>query len=299
MRVAILRCQKLPSFVTWDIPNVDDLFSDDRLLVQEFTRRGIEAASVVWRDHRLDWDLFDLALIRSTWDYIDDREHFLSVLAEIEASRCRLFNPLEAVSWNSDKRYLLDLERWHVPTVPTYLASTLDQDHWRDLAIAGNWSEAILKPTIGAGGANVHRVTPEEIVSTLERLAVEQPQRDFLVQPLIETVIHEGEWSFIYIGGKLSHVLLKKPAAGDYRAHGIYGGSLAVIDEPLAEDVVQAEAILASLPFELLYARLDLVRIGDRLCVMELELIEPILYFSRAPTGVGRLVDASLARGAQ
>src|SRR5687768_13360076 len=119
MRVAILRCQNLPSFVTWDIPNVDDLFSDDRLLVQEFTRRGIEASSVVWRDRDIDWNQFDLALIRSTWDYIDDREHFVAVLSEIEASRCRLFNPLEAVRWNSDKRYLLDLERWRVPTVPT------------------------------------------------------------------------------------------------------------------------------------------------------------------------------------
>lgn len=295
MRVAILRCQNLPSFVTWDIPNVDDLFLDDRLLIQEFTRRGIEASSIVWRDQDIDWNHFDFALIRSTWDYIDDREHFLSVLSEIESSRCRLFNPLKAVRWNSDKRYLLDLQSWRIPTVPTYKASLMDRDSWRDMAINGHWQEAILKPAIGTGGADIHRVAPEEIVNTLDRLAAEHPQRDFLVQPFMESVIQEGEWSFIYIGGELSHVLLKKPAPGDYRAHGIYGGTIEFV-EPLSEDVFQAKTILARLPFDLLYARLDLVRVGGRLSVMELEFIEPILYFNIAPTGVRQLVDASLAR---
>lgn len=55
----------------------------------------------------------------------------------------------------------------------------------------------------------------------------------------------------------------------------------------------------ARLPYDLLYARLDLVRIDGHLSVMELELIEPILYFNMAPTAVGDLVDASLARAAR
>ena len=36
----------------------------------------------------------------------------------------------------------------------------------------------------------------------------------------------EGELSFIYIGGELSHALVKRPAKGDFRAHGIYGGTV-------------------------------------------------------------------------
>ena len=72
--------------------------------------------------------------------------------------------------------------------------------------------------------------------------------------------------------------MLKKPAAGDYRAHGIYGGSNEAAYPP-TDEIKQAESILAALPFDLLYARLDLVKMDERLVVMEVELIEPVLYF--------------------
>lgn len=295
MRVALLRCHKLPSFVTWDIPNVDELFIDDRLLIGEFARRGIDASSVVWREEGIDWQQFDLALIRSTWDYIDDCERFLSTLAEIEASACRLFNPLPAVRWNSDKQYLRDLDTWGVPTVPTYPVSALPPAGWERLAAREGWPGAVVKPMIGAGGSNVERVSLREIARSLEGLAAEHPEQEFLIQPLIESVITEGEWSLIYFEGRLSHALLKKPAGGDFRAHGIYGGTVEAA-EAHPQDVRQADRILASLPFHLLYTRLDLVRIGGQLSVMELELIEPILYFNLAQDGVRQFVDASLAR---
>jgi glutathione synthase/RimK-type ligase-like ATP-grasp enzyme len=261
----------------------------------EFARRGVEAPSVVWGDPGIDWDQFDLALIRSTWDYIDQRERFLTVLSTIEASSCMLFNPLAAVRWNSDKRYLLDLDDWGVPTVPTYQAPTTDHASLEETLIKEGWRSAILKPRIGAGGSQVHRVATHEVASTLEKLTEQHPRQEFLVQPLIESVITEGEWSFIYIDGALSHVLLKKPALGDYRAHGIYGGTVESA-EPTPGDRSRAEAMLGRLPFDLLYARLDLVRVDGRLAVMELELVEPMLYFDLAPEGVGRLAGATMAR---
>jgi len=295
VRVAVLRCRNLPRFVTWEIPNVDELFADDRLMIEEFARRGAEATSVVWQDRSIDWNSFDLALIRSTWDYIDDREGFLARMAEIEASSCRLFNPLDAVRWNSDKRYLLDLRERGVPTVPTFEASAPARPRWREAAARDAWRGAVLKPVVGAAGQAVHRLDVRDVDVTLDRLAAEDPHREFLVQPFVDSVVDEGEWSFIYLDRRLSHVLQKKPARGDYRAHGIYGGSIEVA-EPAVADARQAEEILARLPFDLLYARLDLVRVAGRLSVMELELIEPILYFPHAPRGVGWLVEAALAR---
>jgi glutathione synthase/RimK-type ligase-like ATP-grasp enzyme len=295
MRVAVLKCRKLPAFVTWDIPNVDELFADDRLLIAEFVRRDVGAESVGWSDPNVDWSRFDLALVRSTWDYIDERDRFLDVLTEIDASPCRLFNPLDAIRWNSDKTYLFDLRDSEVPIVPTHPASTGDPEALQDAVIGHGWKSVVLKPTVGGGASGVRLVPAHEVARTLEELAGERPNHEFLVQPLIESVVSEGEWSFIFIDGKLSHTLLKKPASGDYRAHGIYGGTIERV-ESRPEDLLQAETILARLPFDLLYARLDLVRIDGRLAVMELELIEPILYFNLAPHGVGQLVDSSLSR---
>src|SRR5918993_769540 len=84
-RIAILRCGKLPSFVTWEV-NLAELFEEDELLVRGFASQGFEARSVVWSDPSIDWNSFDIALIRSTWDYLDEQELFLEVLSQIEAS---------------------------------------------------------------------------------------------------------------------------------------------------------------------------------------------------------------------
>jgi glutathione synthase/RimK-type ligase-like ATP-grasp enzyme len=113
-----------------------------------------------------------------------------------------------------------------------------------------------------------------------------------LIQPFIDSVVAEGEWSFIFFNRQLSHVLLKKPAPSDYRVQGIYGGTVEIA-EPQPRDLRQAEAIMDKLPFDLLYARLDLVRVDGELSVMEIELIEPILSFNLVPEGVERLVNAT------
>lgn len=290
-RIAILRCAKLPSFVTWGPPNLDELFEEDNLLLQGFEAQGVEAQPVVWNDPGIDWDQFDIALIRSTWDYLDEREHFMQVLSQIEASSCRLFNPLATVRWNIDKRYLFDLEKWGVPMIPTYPAWQVNIGELHKMFVEKHWQSVILKPTIGLGGSHSYRVSLHELDHTLRTLRASHPGREYLIQPFVERIVTEGEWSFVYFNRQLSHVLLKKPAHGDYRAQGIYGGTIQSV-EPRADDRLQAEAVIAKLPFDILYARLDFVRMEDRLAVIEIELIEPILSFNLVPDSIARLVKA-------
>jgi len=292
-RIAILRCGKLPSFVDWEVPNLDELFQEDRLLLDGFNRHGFQAQSVVWNDTAIDWNQFDIALIRSTWDYLDEQEEFLQVLSQIEDSSCRLFNPLAAVRWNIDKRYLFDLEKWGIPIIPTWLASDVESSDF-SMMFGGEQHEqtVILKPTVGLGGSGSRRVSLPALADTLSSLNVNQPQQEYLVQPFIGSILTEGEWSFIYFNRELSHVLLKKPAPNDYRVQGIYGGTVQAAD-PLPQDLSQAEAVIAKLPLDVLYTRLDFVRVGDHLSVIEVELIEPILSFNLVPESIERLVHAT------
>lgn len=294
-RIAILRCGKLPSFVTWDIPNLNELFEEDNLLIQGFRDQGQEAEPVIWNDPAVDWDQFDIALIRSTWDYLDERAQFLKVLSEVDASNCKLFNPLAAIRWNIDKHYLFDLEKWGVPIIPTLLASDFDVDRLSGLMTENRSGSVILKPTVGLGGSHSHRVPFHELKDTLEKLEIAHPQQEYLVQPYLEEVVTEGEWSFIYFNRQLSHVLLKKPAPGDYRVQGIYGGTVQAI-EPSKEDIQQAEDVMQKILFDILYARLDFVRAGGRLSIMEVELIEPIFSFNLVPESTSRLVQAALSK---
>lgn len=293
-RIAVLRWDKLPGFVTWEIPNMDELLADDRLVIEGFEARGHEAVSVVWNEAGVDWNRFDAALIRSTWDYIDDGERFLHVLAQIEASSCRLFNPLEAVRWNIDKNYLFDLEQAGTPIIPTFSTSRVAPRDLQDLFLERKWRSAVLKPVFGIGGVDSQRVASAEIERTLQSLAKGSPGQEYLVQPFIDSILSEGEWSFIYFNRQLSHVLLKKPAPNEYRVQGIYGGTVEAA-EAGTRDLRQAQAIMERLPFDLVYARLDLVRVDGELAVMEVELIEPILSFNLVSEGVERLVDATLA----
>ncbi|WP_448004132.1 ATP-grasp domain-containing protein [Agromyces bauzanensis] len=292
MRVAVLRCHRLPRFVTWEIPDVDALFTDDRLLVAAFEAIGADAESVVWADPEVDWDDFDVAIIRSTWDYVDETAAFLDRLEHIEASSCALFNSAAVARWNADKGYLLDLERWGVPIVPTLRASAATRADVLETVARSSWQELVLKPVIGAGAMDVRRLPAGALPAVLDTLV---PGGELLVQPLAEAVLSDGEWSVIFIDGRRSHVLRKTPAPGDFRAHGIYGGS--VVPGRLAgADLTDVDDMLARIPFDLLYARLDLVRIDGRLAVLELEVIEPMLYFDRASGAVDRLARAALAR---
>lgn len=290
-RIAVLRCGKLPRFVTSHVSSMDGVFVEDDLLIREFEAQGFQVSPVVWSQPGIDWSRFDMALIRSTWDYIDDQEHFLRVLSDIEASTCRLFNPLPAIRWNMDKHYLLELEGAGVAIIPTYPASSVDIGALARQFDDRGWRRAILKPSIGLGGSYSHRVPSNELGNMLTTLEAEQPGLAYLIQPFIDDIATEGEWSFVYFDRRLSHVLLKKPAPGDYRVQGLYGGSIRPA-EPTPEDLRLADAVMAAIPFDTLYARLDFVRIEGRLAVMEAELIEPILSLDLVPGSAGRLVDA-------
>ena len=290
--VAILRCEKLPSFITWDIPNLDELFEEDNLLIRGFEAQGFQASPVVWSDPNIDWNQFDIALIRSTWDYLDSAEHFLHVLSNIESTSCKLYNPLSVVRWNMDKHYLLDLEQQRVQIIPTFMASHGGLDTLHKLFVENQWQTVILKPAIGLAGSNTYRISLNELANVLPKIRAHQPHSEYLIQPFIETIITEGEWSFVYFNRQLSHVLLKKPAPSDYRVQGIYGGTIQPA-EPRSHDLLQADSVLDKLPADILYARLDFVRVNGQLAVMEVELIEPIFSFNLVPESIVRLVNAT------
>ena len=118
-----------------------------------------------------------------------------------------------------------------------------------------------------------------------------------MLQPFLPAIAKEGELSFIFIDGELSHALRKMPAEGDYRIQSLYGGQES-IHNPTQEEITSAKAIIAAIPFETpLYARIDMLRMEDgALAVMEAELIEPYLYPEQGPQLGERLARAIAER---
>jgi len=279
------------------------LDEDMPLLLAALAARGLVAAEVVWDDPAIEWGGFDLVVVRSTWDYFARREEFLA-WAERVAAVTALHNPVSVLRWNSDKRYLRDLERAGVPIVPTTFvepgeeaAAALPEEEVLDL---------IVKPAVSAGSNDTARYRAGERDAALAHVARLQSEgRVAMVQPYQRAVDEHGETALLYFDGRFSHAIRKGAifAGGPQMVGGLFAREDTQPREPsVAEREVgdaglrAAAAVLPAETTPLLYARVDLVPLADgNPGVLELELCEPSVFVAHAAGSADRLA-AAIAR---
>ncbi len=259
--------------------SLEDFEAYDDLLEQPLAALGWQMEMVSWRSETVDWDDFHAVIIRTPWDYQDDADGFLAVLAKIEASSAHLENSLDIVKWNIDKEYLKQLESRGVNIVPTLWRETFDASELPSFFEYFAVDQIVLKPRISANADNTFWLTKDNYQSHIADLTEAFASRNFMVQPFMESVINEGEFSLFYFDGAYSHAILKTPKEDDFRVQEEHGGRLKSVT-PEAELVKQAQISLAAIDSMPLYARVDFVRHGDSFALMEAELIEPSLYFN-------------------
>lgn len=254
--------------------SLEGYVSDDELAIGPLTELGWRVNTVSWRDRSVNWADFDIVVIRTTWDYQRDPSSFLAVLQKIESATARLQNPLNIVKWNLDKRYLRDLAEKNVPIVPTIWDASYNAASFDNWLEALQTDEIIIKPTVSATAEHTYRLTSFD-PNLLDTFGV----RSFMVQPFISNITTEGEYSLFYFGGEYSHTILKAPKEHDFRVQEEHGGIISTVDPPqeLLNSGQRALTAIGPVP---LYARVDVVR-NDKgnFVLMELELIEPALYF--------------------
>ncbi len=253
------------------------LHSDDRLLLTALRSAGWTADPVVWEDAYFDWTSVRLCVVRSAWDYAYRRPTFLA-WAESVAAATELWNPLHVVRWNTHKRYLCDLGARGVPVVPTVVLPAGSSVSLAELLGERGWVEGVMKAAVGQAGRYAARVRPDDDAAQrrLERLL---PHEDMLLQPFLERVRRTGELSMVFVDGRFTHAVRKRSPGDEFRVHDDYGGTV-VPDRPTPGELEVAERAVRAVDTPLLYARVDLVpdRAGEP-CVMELELVEPELFF--------------------
>lgn len=251
---------------------------DMELGIPPLAALGWRVELVPWRDSTADWNRFDLVYIGTPWDYPEDPGHFLAVLAAIDASRAVLVNDLSLVRWNLPKTYLRELAERGAGVVPGRWL-----DHYAPDAVAQAARELeaarfVLKPVIGSNARDTFLLSPAEAARATEQLATAFGNRPLIVQPYIEAIETEGEYSLFYLGGELSHSIVKTPRTGDFRVQEEHGASIRAVSAQAAL-VGAADRVMALVHPAPAYGRCDLVRGPDgRFLLMELELIEPSLY---------------------
>ncbi|MER6180985.1 hypothetical protein [Streptomyces sp. NPDC001652] len=285
------------ALVTYDPRPEPSHDRDLPVLLDALRAAGAEADAVFWDDAEVDWGGYDLALIRSTWDYSWRVAEFVA-WAERCAKATRLANPAEVVRWNTDKRYLGELAAAGVPTVPTrYLAPG-------DAVDLPDDREYVVKPASGAGARYAARYTPEQHGIAVRQLArMHEEGLTAMVQPYMKGIDAGGERALLFFGGRFLHASRKRAVLAPGTAF-----DAAKVAHPGLEpwtatpaELAVAERALAAVPDapELLYARVDLVDGDDaRPWVMELELVEPNLFLDLHPRSLP-LVVAAILKAAQ
>ena len=271
---------------------------------------GARAQVVDWHDSKVDWSAFDIALLRSTWDYIDRLREFLAWV-DAAARRTTLLNPPAVVRWNTDKHYLAELARAGVPVVPsTFIEPGRPMGQPGDnaasvlhafLAQQPGAAEFVVKPSVGAGSRDTQRhsrTRVEPAMAQAQRLL--DAERSVLLQPYLESVDRDGETALIYFRGRFSHAIRKAallpPGLTGSPAVGLFAPERITPRDPGTDEFRVAEQVLQSLPFAApLYARIDLIRDSTGApTLLELELTEPSLFFAHAGGAAERFTAAVL-----
>ena len=275
------------------LENREGFFLYDHLTFEPLGKLGWNVIEIPWDQANVDWSVFDAVVIRSAWDYQKAPERFLDVLATIESSGTRLFNPLSVCRWNLDKTYLRDLKERGISIVPTNWVQGLDEPTLDGLFKELNCQKIVVKPTVGANADDTFALTRSSSENYREAIAT-FPNRPLMAQPFVQSIVVEGEYSLFYFSGQFSHAVLKKPKQGDFRVQEEHGGSTEAtkIEDPFLK---LGQQVIDSIFEKLLYARIDLVRLADgQPALIELELIEPSLYFpfdELSPTRFANALD--------
>jgi hypothetical protein len=254
---------------------------DDHLLVGALARLGVSVAFVCWDDPDARWAAAGLAVVRSTWDYHERLEAFLG-WADYVGAVTKLRNDAATIRWNSHKGYLLALAENGVDIVATRLVRAGDR---AELGLGDH----VVKPAVSAGAERTVRFASQDDLDALTATD------DVLVQPYLDAIETVGELSIVWIGGEVSHVVRKVPADGDFRSQEEHGAAITSVELDDRHRAV-ARAALSCLDNEPLYARVDAVESDVGLQIMELELIEPTLWFRWHPPAADLLAASIVSQ---
>ncbi|MCA1557412.1 MAG: hypothetical protein LC731_02600, partial [Acidobacteria bacterium] len=267
------------------------LYDDDRLAADLLRSRGVEVEAVLWDAAEAGWEEFDAVVLRSCWEYHLRTEEFLNWIDLMDERAVRLWNPPAVVRENADKHYLKRLAAEGVRVAPTIWLEKGDDFHLASIMEQQGWSRAVIKPVVSMSAYRTWVTNPSRAAPDESEVREMLCKSGVMIQRFVPEVQTRGEWSFVFFMKEYSHAALKLPKPGDFRVQQDFGGRIADIDPP-QQLIEQAHKIVGSVKEPLLYARVDAVEADGELILMELELIDPVLFFGHDEGAAHRFADA-------
>ena len=277
MKIGLLTCEKLP-----------ELTLADQQLIPELAKHNIVAKALIWNDKTINWNEFDYLIFRNTWDYFEKETEFNLWLDQIEKLGIKTLNAIEIIKKNKHKFYLREMEKKGILILPTIF---IDKNANLNLAelLPKHWKKAVIKPAFSAGSYLTSVFDASAIEKTNNEYTKLAQEKELLLQEFVPEIQTLGETSFIFFNKKFSHAINKKPIDGDFRVQSQFGGKYNLI-HPNQELIDKAQKVVNTFHDKLLYARVDGIVIDTELHLMEIECIEPDLYFEISEGALERFV---------
>ena len=272
-----------------------NVLTEDTLVLEALQRKGLKVSRTHWDKPDFDWSCTRYALFRTTWDYFDRFDEFSSWLDRI-SKQTRFINPLPLIRWNIDKHYLDELQAKGIRIPPTIFIKTGEHRSLREIAAESGWSEYILKPAVSGAARHTYRINKDNIDQHETIFQDLIAKEALLLQEFQQSIFSQGELAFMLFNGRYSHTVLKKGKAGDFRVQDDFGGTVHSY-KPSAAEIDFAEQVVSLCTPRPVYARVDMIwDHNNRLCVSELELIEPELWFRKRPEAADQLAEGIVKR---
>ena len=267
---------------------------DDAPLAEALLARGISVTPIPWTE--IDpYAVLDAppVVLRSTWDYHRVPTLFRAWLESLTDSGRTVWNDATIARGNIDKIYLRQFESRGIAIPQTQWLHHIDNDAIAQALANAGWDRAVFKPRIAATAYGTFLVSRGVQLSD-EDLAPARAS-GALLQEFVPDIEHSGEISLVYVDGAFSHAVSKHAKSGDFRVQQDFGGSVKPM-APSSTLLSFADRVMAQVTGSPLYARVDVVETNGGPLLMELELIEPELYFLHVPAAAGTLANAILRR---
>lgn len=289
------------------VPTEPGITPDDQLAVNALRHEGHEVEAIIWGCPIESLKKFDLVIVRSPWDYMDNAVKtaaFMRWVNMLERSGVPVSNPLPFMQWSLDKHYLRDLQKNHVAVIPTEYYEV--GSHLDLTTLFKQKGAFIIKPCLSAGGVGLFYIKTEEEAALYQaEVNKKLVQCAHMVQEFIPEICTQGEWSLIFLGGHYSHAVHKKPAAGSIFVHAERGGSLSLATQPSPEVIDFAKSVYAAIlpafkqatglscdPVQILYLRIDIIETARGPLLIECEGVEPELFFRASPRSEFKFSEA-------
>ena len=257
-----------------------EIAPSERLLIGALSQAGASATAAIWSSPEIDWTQFSAVVICTCWDYHLRVEEFLFWIESLEDRRIPVINHPNLIRWNAHKTYLKHFAAAGIAIPETVWIEPDQQAEVAEICAAHGWQEAVVKPIISASAYGTERRSSGPVRGPL------------MIQQYLLAIETEGEWSLIYFDHEFSHSVRRRPRLADFRVQKDFGGSVERATPP--STLRTFAAALELHPHPATFARVDVVDQDAKICLMEMEVIEPELFLNYAPNSAERLADSIL-----